>query len=192
MAWSKGWIAVNPSSSVTSTQASAIAGLGSSTATVAEINSVCDGLAATAAEINNKCDGSLSYQSTGAGTTYAVLAANTGKLHQMVAIGGSQTATLPTAAAGLNYKFVYFSTADEAQDFIIKSPSATNYFRGGVMHSDTDGDTVATVYSNGSSNDFFTMVKPGAGTEVNLLCDGTVWYIWGIVCSATVPAFSDT
>ena len=189
--WNKGWIANEPSVSCTAAQAQRIANLGQLTASVAEINTVCDDLAATAIEITNKCDGNNSYQSTGTGTTYTVLAANSGKIHIMTAISGSQTMTLPTAADGLNYRFVYMGGAEEAQNFVIKSPSATNYFRGGVMFSDIDGDTVATVYSDGNSNDNFTMVTPGAGTDVNVLCDGTVWYIWGVVCSDSTPTMAD-
>jgi hypothetical protein len=189
--WNKGFIANEPSVSCTAAQAQRLANLGQLTASVAEINSVCDDLTATAVEITNKCDGNNSYVSTGTGTSYTVLAASTGKIHTMGAIASNQTITLPAAADGLNYKFIYIGGADEAQNFIIASPAAAAYFRGGVMHSDTDAETVATVYSDGDSNDNFTMIKPGAGTIVNLLCDGTVWYIWGIVCSVTVPTFAD-
>ena len=191
MAWTKGWIANEPSVSCTSTQAQRLANLGQLTASVAEVNAVCDDLAATAIEITNKCDGSSSYVSTGTGTSYTILAASTGKIHTMGAISSNQTMTLPTAAAGLNYKFVYVGAAEEAQNFILKSPAAAAYFRGGVMHSDIDGNAVATVYSDGDSNDNFTMVTPGAGTIVEVLCDGTVWYIWGVVCSDTVCTMAD-
>jgi len=191
MAWTKGWIANEPSVSCTSTQAQRLANLGQLTASVAEVNAVCDDLAATAIEITNKCDGSSSYVSTGTGTSYTILAASTGKIHTMGAISSNQTMTLPTAAAGLNYKFVYVGGAEEAQNFILKSPAAAAYFRGGVMHSDIDGNAVATVYSDGDSNDNFTMVTPGAGTIVEVLCDGTVWYIWGVVCSDTVCTMAD-
>lgn len=189
--WNKGWIANEPSVSCTAAQAQRIANLGQLTATIAEVNTVCDGLGATAIEITNKCDGSNSYVSTGTTAAYTVLVANTGKIHTMAAIGASQTITLPAAADGLNYKFIYIGGAEEAQNFVIASPAAAAYFRGGVMHSDIDGDTVATVYSDGNSNDNFTMVTPGAGTVVEILCDGTVWYIWGVVCSDSVPTFAD-
>lgn len=50
----------------------------------------------------------------------------------------------------------------------------------------------AGVWSNGSTNDFLTVVTPGAGTIVRVICDGTNWIVNGQVFSATVPAFSDT
>ena len=188
MTW-KGWVADFASATVTAAQAQMIATLGGATASAAEINLI-DTVTATSVEIVNKCDGGNSYQSTGTTSAYAVLAANTGKLHQMVAIAANQTITLPTPAAGLNYKFVFFSTADEGQNFIIDTGSDTNYFLGGVQHEDTS-DTSAPVYSDGGSNSIFTMVVPGAGTEVNVLSNGTIWWIWGRVVGNTVPTFAD-
>jgi hypothetical protein len=188
-AWNKGWIAGEPSSSVTSAQALVVASLKGVTATAAEI-SLLDGVTATAAEITNKCDGDNSYVSTGTTASYTVLAANTGKLHTMGNIGAHQTITLPTAAAGLNYKFIFNGDADEAQNFIIDSGTNDACFIGGVQHEDTS-DTMAPVYSDGNSNSIFTMVVPGAGTEIDILCDGTDWYIWGRVVGNTVPTFAD-
>jgi len=129
--------------------------------------------------------------------TYAILAADTGKIHILPDFTASCTATLPTAAAGLEYIFISKAVAADAQDFILKSPSATNYFIGGVSFADTDAgagadEIHAGVWSNGSSNDFLTVVTPGAGTRIHVICDGTNWIVNGQVFSATVPAFSDT
>lgn len=129
--------------------------------------------------------------------TYSVLAADTGKIHIMPNFTASCTLTLPTAAAGLEYTFIGKAVAADAQDWIIKSPSATNYFIGGVSFADTDAgagadEIHAGVWSNGSSNDFLTVVTPGAGTRIHVICDGTNWIVNGQVFSATVPAFSDT
>jgi hypothetical protein len=186
----KYWVANNPSSSVTSAQAQIIAGLGDVTASAAEINAGVDGLTATAVEINNKCDGAKTYVSTGSTAAYDILAANTGNLHTLTAIGANQTIDLPTEADGLNYKIVYFGGAEEGQNFIIDSEANGNFFIGGVVHQDLDGDVVGTVYSNGSTNSILTLITPGAGTEINLLCDGTNWYIWGNVVSATAPTMA--
>jgi hypothetical protein len=129
--------------------------------------------------------------------TYAILAADTGKVHILPDFTASCTATLPTAAAGLEYIFISKAVAADAQDFILKSPSATNFFLGGVSFADTDAgagadEIHAGIWSNGSSNDFLTVVTPGAGTRIHVICDGTNWIVNGQVFSATVPAFSDT
>ena len=155
------------------------------------------GITATAAEINAAADAGSRFVNVTDAATYAVLAADSGKIHIMPNFTASCTLTLPTAAAGLEYIFIGKAVAADAQDWIIKSPSATNYFVGGVSFADTDaGDAAdeihAGVWSNGSSNDFLTVVTPGAGTRIHVICDGTNWIVNGQVFSATVPAFSDT
>lgn len=155
------------------------------------------GITATAAEINARSAAASRYVNVTDAATYAVLAADSGKTHIMPNFTASCTLTLPTAAAGLEYTFIGKAVAADAQDWIIKSPSATNYFIGGVSFADTDAgagadEIHAGIWSNGSTNDFLTVVTPGAGTRVYVVCDGTNWIVNGQVFSATVPAFSDT
>lgn len=155
------------------------------------------GITATAAEINAAADAGSRFVDVTDAATYAVLAADSGKIHIMPNFTASCTLTLPTAAAGLEYVFIGKAVAADAQDWIIKSPSATNYFLGGVSFADTDAgagadEIHAGIWSNGSTNDFLTVVTPGAGTRIHVICDGTNWIVNGQVFSATVPAFSDT
>jgi len=155
------------------------------------------GITATAAEINASSDAGSRFVNVTDAATYSVLAADSGKIHIMPNFTASCTLTLPTAASGLEYIFLGKAVAADAQDWIIKSPSATNYFLGGVSFADTDAgagadEIHAGVWSNGSTNDFLTVVTPGAGTRVHVICDGTNWIVNGQVFSATVPAFSDT
>jgi len=155
------------------------------------------GITATAAEINSRSAAASRFVNVTDAATYAVLAADSGKIHIMPNFTSSCTLTLPTAAAGLEYIFLGKAVAADAQDWIIKSPSATNYFLGGVSFADTDAgagadEIHAGIWSNGSTNDFLTVVTPGAGTRVYVICDGTNWIVNGQVFSATVPAFSDT
>jgi hypothetical protein len=155
------------------------------------------GITASAAQINAAATPASRFVNVTNAATYAVLAADSGKIHIIPDFTSSCTATLPTAAAGLEYIFISKAVAADAQDFILKSPSATNYFLGGVSFADTDagagGDEIhAGIWSNGSTNDFLTVVTPGAGTRIHVICDGTNWIVNGQVFSATVPAFSDT
>jgi hypothetical protein len=105
------------------------------------------------------------------------------------------TFTLPSASAGLSYKFVYSGVAADAQDWIFDTGSDTNYFVGGLVHLDSDAgsaaDEVAPIAGDGNSNSKLTVLTPDVGTEVNLYCDGTNWYLSGFVVSATVPSFAD-
>ena len=155
------------------------------------------GITASAAEINARAAAASRIVNVTDAATYSVLAADSGKIHIMPNFTASCTLTLPTASAGLEYTFIGKAVAADAQDWIIKSPSATNYFIGGVSFADTDAgagadEIHAGVWSNGSSNDFLTVVTPGAGTRIHVICDGTNWIVSGNVFSATVPAFADT
>ncbi len=124
--------------------------------------------------------------------TATILADNSGLTHFMPDLTADCTITLPTASAGLTFKFVYNGAAADAHDWIFDTVSDSIYFTGGVTHIDLDGDSVAPVYADGNSNSIATILVPEVGTDLNFTCyDGTTWYVHGIVCSATVPTFTD-
>jgi hypothetical protein len=155
------------------------------------------GITATAAEINAATDSASRFVNVTDAATYTVLAADSGKIHIMPNFTASCTLALPAVAAGLEYTFIGKAVAADAQNWVFQSASATNFFLGGVAFADTDAgagadEIHAGVWSNGSSNDFLTIVTPGAGTIIYMICDGTNWIVNGQVFSATVPAFSDT
>lgn len=153
------------------------------------------GITATAAEINAAADVSGRAVVIPDATPYTVLAANSGKPHIIVEQTANITINLPAVAAGLEYEFVGGGFATEAQNWIFVSPSATNYFTGGLQFLDSDepgsGSTLVPVYPDGNSNDNMTIITPQAGTRVKLICDGTLWVVNGIVFSATAPTFAD-
>ena len=105
-----------------------------------------------------------------------------------------RTFTLPTPIAGMTLRFIYGHTAADGHDVLIAAGSGnTLFFKGSVVHHDTDqtAQTSAMVFSNGSSNEVFQMNLP-AGFEINLVASSTtVWYISGWVASATAPTFAD-
>jgi len=105
-----------------------------------------------------------------------------------------RTFTLPTPIAGMTLRFIYGHTAADGHDVLIAAGSGnTLFFKGSVVHHDTDqtAQTSAMVFSNGSSNEVFQMNIP-AGFEINLVASSTtVWYISGWVASATAPTFAD-
>jgi hypothetical protein len=128
-------------------------------------------------------------------TTYTVLAANNGRTHVVPNLAASCTISLPAAAAGLDYEFVYGGVAADAQNWVLDAGSDTNFYLGGVVHLDTDansaGDEVVPKAGDGNSNSILTVVTPDVGTRIRLQCDGTNWYLSGFVASATVPTFAD-
>ena len=127
--------------------------------------------------------------------TYAVSANDSGKVHIMPDLTADCTITLPTEAQGLSYEFWYGGTAADAQDWIIKTTGNSNYMIGGLVGHDTDnaGDDTAVIDSDNNSNSQLTIYTPIAGTKVELVCDGVVWYVNGHVISATDTflAFAD-
>lgn len=125
-------------------------------------------------------------------TTYTVKAIDSGRIHVLPNLTADIAISLPAAAVGLNYEFIYGGAAADAQDWAIAAGTGNAvYFVGGVVFIDLDTDVVAPVYSDGNSNELFTVLTPEVGTSIKLVCDGAVWYINGQVCSATVPTFAD-
>ncbi|MCP4002215.1 MAG: hypothetical protein GY727_14995 [Gammaproteobacteria bacterium] len=122
--------------------------------------------------------------------TYTVLAENSGLTHIIPNLTADIVITLPTAVAGLEYTFIYGGVAADAQDWSIQTGSDTNFYLGGVHHSDVDGGTQAAVSGNGSDDANLSVLTPEEGTRIHLVCDGTNWILSGTVASVTVPAFS--
>ena len=126
---------------------------------------------------------------------YTVSANDSGKIHVCPDLTADLTITLPTEERGLSYEFWYGGTAADAQDWIIKTTGNSNYMIGGLVGHDTDngGDDTAVIDSDNNSNSQLTIYTPIAGTKVEMVCDGVVWYVNGHVISATDTflAFAD-
>lgn len=114
-------------------------------------------------------------------TSYSVLAKNSGRIHVVPNVTSNVTLTLPTAAAGLTYRFVCNLAAAEGQNHIFVVPSL---LKGGVVFHDQDGDVSSSVFANGSSHTTLTLVTPEV-YEILLVCNGTNWILSGWVHSAT-------
>lgn len=125
-------------------------------------------------------------------TTYTVKARDSGLVHYMPDLTSNCTITLPTPKAGLWFEFCYIGDAADGQNWVIDTASDTNYFKGGLMFADQDGDALAPIDGDGNSNSKLTVVTPEPGTTVRVECaNGTNWYLSGFVLSATTPSFAD-
>ena len=95
--------------------------------------------------------------------------------------------TLPTAANGLFYRFVYVGGAADAQDLQINTGSDTNFFIGGIAQSDPDnaGDDLVVYHPDLNSNSRVNLLTPYSGTWAEVYCDGTNWFLAGHLVSAT-------
>ena len=107
------------------------------------------------------------------------------------AVTADRTLTLPSPAAGINFKFIYGGAAEETENLIFDTGSTSNFIQGGIVHIDSDADSVS-VYSDGNSNRKLTLTDFGI-FEINFVAkDSTSWYIWGYQQGADAPAFADS
>ena len=118
-------------------------------------------------------------------------AATSGKIHPIGDLTQNTTIDLPVEANGLNYEFWYTGGAAEVHDHVIDAEANANFYIGGVQFVDSDDNSITGVYSNGSSNAKITLSNLEAGSYIKITCDGTNWYITGIIYSDTAPAFAD-
>lgn len=128
--------------------------------------------------------------------TYTVLAVNSGKVHMIADLTQNTDIDLPAEADGLHYRFIYIGGAAETHDHTIDSQNNTNFFIGGTAFADIDAGDAADeihvgLYSDGNSNSKLTINNASAGTMIDIHCDGTNWYVRGVVFSDTAPAFAD-
>lgn len=111
------------------------------------------------------------------GTT--LTAADSGKVFLLVQAGADRTATLPACVAGLNFKFVLKTAA--ANKWEIVQSTNTNDFVGNIVPADGGaGDPPV----GADTRVRFVGGTAVAGDQVEVVSDGTVWYIRG-TCAAT-------
>jgi hypothetical protein len=121
--------------------------------------------------------------------SYTVLAANSGVLHVVPDVSQATTMTLPAPVAGMKYEFIYGGAAADASNHIFV-PQTGDFFIGGVTFHDAQADATTSVWSDGNSNDVFTIVTPGT-YRVMFVSDGTNWYVTGEITGATVCTMAD-
>ena len=106
----------------------------------------------------------------------------------------SRDLTLPAVVDGLNFKVKV--SLDLGQILEIKAAATGNFFEGGVTHVDTNTDvttqTMDTQILASSSDEGISLAADTkAGTWVDLICDGTTWFISGTVYADTAPTYVD-
>ena len=113
--------------------------------------------------------------------------------------GQTNTYSIPTpTTAGQHYHFIYAGAVADASNVIFRTVTTDGsvYFKGclGFIIADPDASATnaqITVYSDGDSNEMLTCTTPGMIDVHFLSTSTTVWYVWGIIASATAPAFAD-
>ena len=129
-------------------------------------------ITATAEEINNAADNSANIEVVTAANI--ITAAESGKTFFLNAAAGFQS-TLPAPAAGLRFTFIV-KTAPTSNGYTIVTHGTTQKVLKGlcVIAADAIGDVSA-----GGTTATFVHNQALAGDRIDMICDGTIWYMVG-------------
>lgn len=122
-----------------------------------------------------KITGSVSLNASQSGSLFLVGPAADG-------LAADTVVTLPTAAVGLQFEFIYVGGAVDVHDLQINTGSDTNNFIGsvGIIDSNTP-NAKKPIYGDNSSNSKANFLTPDAGTRLGCVCDGTDWFLFGVL-----------
>ena len=143
----------------------------------------------TIAEMANALAAPVAIADTASVTLTA--ATNAGRTNVFPNTSQNTTVTLPTPSAGLSFRFIYGGAAADATDHIIKTAGNTIFFKGALTHLDTDGNSNASVFSNGSSNSVISLVTPQSYVIDIVGASATVYHISGFISDVSVPTIAD-
>lgn len=132
-------------------------------------------ITATAAELNMAADSSANVEVVAA--TNVITAAESGKTF-FLSLAGGFTSTLPAPAAGLRYSFIVKTAPTTA--YIITTNAGANVLYGTVANNGAEAE------ANGidiAAQDTINFVANQAkvGDTVDVVSDGTNWYVSGMV-----------
>ncbi len=126
-----------------------------------------------------------------ASSTTLTAATNGGRTNMVVDVSQNSSYVLPTPHAGLTFKFIYIGAAADASDHFIKTAGNSIFFKGALLHCDSDNNTNAVVFSDGDSNSIISILTPNC-YEVNLVgVSATVYAVSGFVSDVSAPTFTD-
>ena len=121
----------------------------------------------------------------------ATAAVNGGRTNVFPNTSQNTTVTLPTPSAGLTFRFIYGGAAADATDHIIKTAGNTIFFKGAITHLDTDGNTNASVFSDGNSNSILSLITPQSYVIDLVGASATVYHVSGFISDVAAPTFAD-
>ena len=72
-----------------------------------------------------------------------------------------------------------------------KTAGNTIFFKGAITHLDTDGNTNASVFSDGNSNSILSLITPQSYVIDLVGASATVYHVSGFVSDVAAPTFAD-
>ncbi len=101
--------------------------------------------------------------------------------------GGARTVTLPTVAAGLNFRII---TTDTGYDHIISSSAGTSLLNGWFLDSSNDASDGTTAITKADSQAGMTLANVVIGETLDICTDGTEWYMTAPGSLNDTPVFT--
>ena len=124
-----------------------------------------------------------------------ITSAESGEIYALtVDLTANRTITLPAPQDGAYFKFLIMADLDGAS-LLIKGKAEADFIVGGIAHQDSDGTTVNFVQAAVSdAADVLTIVHSNDGAQygswIELVSDGTYWYVTGVVHSDEPPTIA--
>ena len=125
-----------------------------------------------------------------ANQVYTLSKEQSGSTVVVASVDTSLTIKLPSPTNGMNFTIAY-AGADETEDITIDTQSNTNYLSGALNIFDADATgavSLDTILPDGNSNSKLTLKDPQSATWVKLVSNGTLWYHFGGITTATAVA----
>ena len=143
----------------------------------------------TVAEMENALSATVALAD--ASSTTLTAATNGGRTNVIVDVSQASTYVLPTPSAGLSFRFIYGGAATDASTHIIKTSGNTLFFKGALVHHDTNNTSQSSdvVFSDGNSNSIITMAIPEAYQIDIVGFSSTFYFISGFVSGDTPSRF---
>ena len=112
------------------------------------------------------------------------------------AMAGNRVITLPSAATAVGVHYKFRLTVDLSGTLNIVSNATGELFIGGVTHVDTDSDEATTVMDTqvlvaAADEGIQLKADTKAGSWLEVVCDGSEWYINGTIHAHTAPTYVD-
>lgn len=112
------------------------------------------------------------------------------------AMAGNRVVTLPAVSGSIGVHYIVKVTVDLSGTLNIISDAAGELIIGGVTHVDTNTDVTTQtmdtqVLAAAADEGIQLKADTKAGTWLDLVCDGSEWYLSGVVFADTAPSYVD-
>ena len=133
---------------------------------------------------------------SGSGITKTIAKAETGETYLITGdfASAARTLTLPSAQDGAYFKILFAVDVDENYTLAINTAATSELFKGSVAYvlgSVNSSGSVTHADADASNDDTLTLSDDiRRGSYVEMVSDGSHWYVNGLLLCSAAPAFS--